>query len=57
MRGDFHVRFCERFGLKCPDLLDLTQKYLLSDICEFQKNAVSLNPKVRQTNTVKVGQA
>ena len=23
MRGDFHVRFCERFGLKCPDLLDL----------------------------------
>ena len=37
--------------------LALTQKYLLSDICEFQKNAVSLNPKVRQTNTVKVGQA
>ena len=31
--------------------LALTQKYLLSDICEFQKKAVSLNPKVRQTNS------
>jgi len=31
--------------------LALIQKYLLSDICEFQKKAVSLNPKVRQTNS------
>ncbi|WP_368188305.1 hypothetical protein, partial [Bacteroides caccae] len=31
--------------------LALIQKYLLSDICEFQKKAVSLTPKVRQTNS------
>lgn len=51
MRGDFHVRFCERFGLKCPDLLDLTAEYLYSMICIFQKKVISLNPKVRQTNS------
>ena len=35
MRGDFHVRFCERFGLKSPDLLDLeTQQMLLRAIQE-----------------------
>ncbi len=22
MKGDFHVRFCEKLGLKCPCLLD-----------------------------------
>ena len=37
--------------------LALTQKYLLSDICEFQKKAVSLEPEVRQTNSGQVGQA
>ena len=29
MKGDFHVRFCERLKLKCFGLLDLS---LLSDI-------------------------
>jgi hypothetical protein len=24
MTGDCHVRFCERLGLQCPGLLDLT---------------------------------
>ena len=24
MKGDLHVRFCERLGLKCPCLLDLS---------------------------------
>ncbi len=32
MKGDFHVRFCERFGLKCPDLLDpLALIYLINN--------------------------
>ena len=25
--GDYHVRFCERLGLKCPCLLDYAQFY------------------------------
>ena len=31
--------------------LALTRKYLLSGICKIQKKAVSLNPKVRQTDS------
>jgi len=31
--------------------LALTAEYLFSMICIFQKKAVSLNPKVRQTNS------
>src|SRR5690606_16909970 len=32
MRGDFHVRFCEKLGLKCPCLLDpvLGVRYFIS---------------------------
>ncbi len=27
--GDYHVRFCERLGLKCPGLLDDTHIILI----------------------------
>lgn len=40
MRGDFHVRFCERFGLKCPDLLDLLVVNILD-------NSVLIECKIR----------
>ena len=27
MKREFHVRFCERLGLKCPCLLDYTREH------------------------------
>ncbi len=33
MMGDYHVRFCERLGLKCPGLLDDTHIYNVDKMC------------------------
>ena len=46
MRGDFHVRFCERFGLKCPDLLDLELYIFIINHLHNSKIMRTFEPKM-----------
>ena len=43
MKGDFHVRFCERLKLKCFGLLDRAMNYLPSQILNVSGQAMTTN--------------
>jgi hypothetical protein len=61
MIGDYHVRFCERLGLKCPCLLDTSimetifvhqlfvDKSKIYQVVDFAKEIVLGNDQVVQT--------
>ncbi len=50
MKGDFHIRFCERLKLKCFGLLDQAMNPLPSAILNHlrhEKNTVKNKSKIR----------